>query len=136
MHEVSVNLWAVLAAGIVNMIVGAIWYMPSVFGTMWMKELGMKKDDAMAANMGQAYGITFVGALVMSYVLAMVIGFSGANLVMDGVIVALWLWLGFAVVLPLNDVVFGKKSWTLYFINVAYYAVVMVINGAIFAVYR
>jgi len=137
MESVHINLAAALVAGIVNMVVGAIWYAPPVFGNMWMKELGYKKGDKMGAdNMGMAYGVTFVGALVMAYVLAVVVGYAGASTAVEGLMVGLWLWLGFSVTIPLNDVVFGKKTWRLYILNAAYYLVVLGINGIILATWK
>ena len=131
------NLVAALAAGVVSMVIGAIWYSPAVFGKIWMREIGMKETDAMAGSgMAQAYGITFVGALLMGYVTAVVVHFAGASTAMEGLEVGLLLWLGFAVTIPLNDVVFGKKTTTLYMLNAAYYLVVLGINGILLALWK
>ena len=37
MPSVDINWWAVLAAAVINMVIGAIWYSPSGFGKPWMK---------------------------------------------------------------------------------------------------
>lgn len=136
METIHINLVAALVAGVINMVIGALWYSPALFGKMWMKEMGMKPEDGMAKNMGQAYGITFIGALIMAYVTALVLGYTGVGTMTEGLMMALWLWFGFAVTLPLNDVVFGKKSWNLYFVNVFYYLVVLAINGALLASWK
>jgi hypothetical protein len=130
----SVNWLAVLVAGVINLVVGAVWFSPSLFGKTWMKELGMKESDRMGGSeMGKTYGITFVGALVMAFVTALVVRAAGADTVAEGLVVGLWVWLGYAVTIPLNDVLFGKKSWNLYFLNVMYYLVVLAITGALLA---
>jgi hypothetical protein len=134
MTEISLNLWVVLVAAVVNMVVGAIWYSPGVFGKIWMHELGLDKMNQ--SGMAKSYLITFIGALVMAYVTALVVGFSNATTITDGLIVGFWLWLGFAVTLPLNDVIFGKKSWTLYMLNITYYLVVLLINGVLLATWH
>ena len=137
MDALQINWLAVLVAGVINMIVGAIWYAPAVFGTIWAKEIGMKMDAKMdPADMGKSYGITFIGALLMGFVTAAVVGYSNATTFGAGVLIGLLLWLGFAVSLPLNDVVFGKKTVTLYLLNAAYYIVVLVINGGMLAIWR
>lgn len=134
MGTVDLNWLAILVAGVVNMVVGAIWYSPGVFGTIWAKEIGMKPDAKMGGDeMGKAYGLTFIGALVMALVTSVIIHYSGAVTATDGIMIGLWLWLGFALVLPLNDVVFGKKTWKLYFLNAMYYVIILVINGALLA---
>ena len=131
MESVHINLVAALVAGIINMVVGAAWYSPALFGNIWMKEIGLKKGDSMGGdNMGMAYGVTFVSAIVMGYVVELVIRYAGAGTAMEGLKMALWLWFGFALTLPINDVVFGKKTWKLYILNAAYWLVVLAINGA------
>lgn len=138
MTSIDVNWLAVLVAGVINMVVGAIWYSPGVFGKTWMKELGMKAGEGMMdkSKMGQGYLIVFVGALLMAFVTAVVVHYSGAKELTEGAMVGFWLWLGFALTIPLNDVVFGKKTTTLYMINVVYYLVVLVVNGAMLAMWR
>jgi hypothetical protein len=138
MNAITLNLLAVLVAGVINMVVGAIWYAPSVFGKTWMKELGMKKEDGMMdkSKMTQGYIVTFIGALVMAYVAAMIVAWSGAGTIAEGMMVGFWIWLGFAITIPLNDVVFGKKTNTLYMLNIGYYIVVLLINGALLAVWK
>lgn len=137
MGTIELNWLAIVAAGVVNMVVGAVWYSPMLFGKIWMQEIGMKDGEKMGGSeMGKSYGITFLGALVMSVVVSAVIHYSGALTVTDGIMMGLWLWVGFALTLPLNDVVFGKKTWKLYFLNAMYYFVVLIINGAILASWR
>jgi len=136
MDAFHLNLWAVLVAGIINMVVGSVWYMPAVFGTIWMREIGMKPGAPMGDGMAKSYGITFIGALVMGYVTSLIIHYAGATTVAEGLKVGLWLWLGFAVTIPLNDVVFGKKTVTLYSLNAAYYLVVILLTSMMLAVWR
>lgn len=133
MLDIQINMLAVLVAGVVNMIVGTIWYSPSVFGKLWMKENAIKESDAKSANMGQSYLVTFIGALVMAYALALVMRYTAASTAVEGLKIGLWLWLGFCAVIPLNDVIFGKKSNTLYGLNIFYYLVIIVINSMILA---
>jgi len=137
MATIHINLWAALVAGLINMVVGAIWYAPAVFGKIWARELGMKMDKPMGdKGMGMSYFITLLGALVMGYVTALLLGYGGAATATDGLMLGLWIWFGFAVTIPLNDVVFGKKTWTLYFLNAAYYLVILVINSILLATWH
>src|SRR3989344_8789314 len=102
----EINWLALIAAGVVSMIVGFVWYGP-LFGKTWIKlsghkEMGDKKD------MPKTYGIMFAASLVTAYVLLVL----GANLM-----TAFWIWLGFQATLLLQSVLFEGKSWNLYFLN-------------------
>ena len=40
------NFLAILVAALSSFVVGFIWYNPKVFGTIWMKEIGMTEEQA------------------------------------------------------------------------------------------
>jgi hypothetical protein len=121
--NVEVNYLAVLLAGVANMVVGYLWYSPSLFGNQWMKLMGQKmagsKDD-----MGKMYGITFLGTLVMAYVLSHVMtlsqNFFNYDATTTGLTTAFWMWLGFVVPVQMTDVLFAGKPWTLFYLNAGY----------------
>jgi hypothetical protein len=139
MQNVDVNYLAVLASGIIAMVIGFLWYSPALFGNAWMKLNGFTKekmDKAMKEGMAKTYGIMFVSALVMSYVLAHVIAFAGGETVMDGLQGGIWVWLGFVATTMLNGVLFGSKPLKLYLIDVGYYLVLLMVIGAVLAVWR
>ncbi len=132
---VSVNLLAVAVAAVFNMAIGFVWYSMSVFGKPWMKMLGLTKDDLEKAKgeMGPKYGIMVVASLVMACVLAGIIQLAGSNTVFGGAKVGFAVWLGFVATIGLNSYIFEKKPLNLYFINVGYYLVALVVQGAILA---
>ena len=68
------NIWAVLAAGVSCMILGAVWYSPMLFGTAWMRETGMTEEKARSANMPKVMGAAFVLAVIGAAVFAMFLG--------------------------------------------------------------
>ena len=39
--DVQINFLALIVASLSTLVVGFIWYNPKVFGTIWMKEIGM-----------------------------------------------------------------------------------------------
>lgn len=41
----EINYWAVLVVMVSSMIVGSVWYMPSVFGRRWAKLAGVDIAD-------------------------------------------------------------------------------------------
>lgn len=102
MSVVEINIWGVLLAAVSSMVVGSLWYMPAAFGKQWMKLTGVKMDKMRGVTpsaMAWTYGSVFVTSIVLAYVLAAVIflsvQFTHDSYLQDGLMWALWLWLGF-----------------------------------------
>ena len=54
------NFWILLLAGLIPMVVGAIWYSPSVLGKMWMKASGVTEEQTKTGNMIVIFGLSYV----------------------------------------------------------------------------
>jgi hypothetical protein len=122
----NVNVWAVLVAGIVNMVIGAFWYSPLLFGKMWMKLSGLTDTELQKAKekgMGKSYLIAFIGSLVMAFVLAHLLQLTNATSLSAGLTMAFWLWLGLIVTVLLSSVLWENKPWILFLINISHYLV-------------
>jgi hypothetical protein len=74
----SMNLWAVLAAGVASMVLGAVWYSPVLFARAWMRETGITEEKARATSPVKTLGTAFVLALIGSVVFAAFLGPSPA----------------------------------------------------------
>jgi len=135
MPSVVINWWAVIVAAAVNMVVGAVWYSPMLFAKEWSKLVGRKMED-MRKNAGPGYAVTTVGALVQALILANVVGWANVTTAINGAMVGLWLWLGFVAVTQGVNTVFSGGRKKLWAINTGYFLVVLVINGAILAVWH
>jgi hypothetical protein len=134
-----VNYLAVLVAGVINMAIGAFWYSPAGFGRQWIKLVNFTKKDlakAQAKAMGTAYALAFLSTLVMSYVLALMVGALNATTVIGGAIAGFLLWLGFIATTMLGIVLWQNKPVKLYILNISHYLVVLLITGAILAIWR
>src|SRR5438105_4786529 len=111
------SLIGVIAAAVAAMAVGFVWYHPKVFGTMWMKLTGKRMGEMADPTTG--YTVTFVGALVMSYVLGSIIKYYQANSGGDlttSLVVAFWLWLGLILTTNLAKSVFNGAPWNLVYL--------------------
>lgn len=141
--DVNVNIFAVVAATVVNIVIGFLWYGP-VFGKAWMREMGYNDEHmrrAQEKGMTVSYVLMAVGALVLNYVLAHVLvqaemAFGGPLDPGMAMVGAFWMWLGFIATTMLGQVLWESKSWTLYALNVAYYLVAMEIAAVIIATWR
>ena len=135
MEVISINYLAVLVAALVNMGIGALWYSPLLFGKMWMRMTGISAENMgkMGRSVWQAYASSFVGALVMAYVLAHIIDFAEATTAIAGIAGGFWCWLGFVATTSLATVFFERRSWDLYLLNNAYNLVALMAMGALLA---
>lgn len=141
--DTAVNYWAIIACGAAAMFLGFVWYGP-LFGKQWMAMVGMTEADIEAAKkdpakMYQSYAITFVGAVVMAFVLARGIAFGNAYLGSSGAAVALisafWFWAGFVAPVMLGPVLWEKKPWTFWALTSGYYLVLMLVMAAILSIW-
>jgi hypothetical protein len=132
----DVNWLAILAAGIINMIVGSLWYSPLLFLKPWMATLPKKDKENKNVNMGKIYGIMFVGALVMAYVMAMFTKVSNTTMIDTGALLGFWIWLGFVVPVQLGGVLFEERPWKWFAITAGYYLVVLILIGALLSVWK
>jgi len=130
----DINFVAVVAAAVASMVVGYLWYGP-LFGKTWMKLTGMKemgnKDE-----MPKAYLLTFVGALLSAYVLAVILGLTKTIDLAGSLTVAFWVWLGFLAPLLLGGVLWEGKSWNLYFLNASQKLVDLLVVAAVLSYLR
>lgn len=104
----EMNYLAVLGCGVIAMVLGSIWYGP-LFGKKWMWLLNVDPNDSernkeMQKAAMPLYGIQFLLSLIQAYVLARLVGGVGDD---TGLLVALWLWVGFIV-----PAIAGASMWT------------------------
>lgn len=133
----SVNLISVLVAAVVSFLLGWLWYSPVLFGNMWVKLNKFSKTHMNAAKKKGMKGmwsqmlLSFIGSMVMIYVLAILLINVGATTVGTAVSAAFMVWLGFFAVPMLNMVLWEGKPFVLYSIAVGHHLVVLVISAVI-----
>ncbi|HAV11443.1 MAG TPA: hypothetical protein DCX32_02775 [Candidatus Moranbacteria bacterium] len=134
----DLNLWAILVAALANLIIGSLWYSPLMFGNMWMRLMGIDPRDSSGMKKGAAKAMffSFLGALVMAYVMALVVSFSGVTSLLNAIEVAFWLWLGFVAVTSISSVLYEKKRVEIYILSVIYYLIAMIAMVIIITLWR
>lgn len=63
------NFLALFLAAVSTLAVGFVWYNPKVFGNIWMKEAGIKEEDAKGVNMIAVFGMSIFYAFLISFIL-------------------------------------------------------------------
>jgi hypothetical protein len=143
--DIHLNLAAIIVSALVYFFLGWAWHSPLLFVKIWMKEMGIKepskKDQKkMMKGMWKPMVGNFLALLVTAWVLNSVIQFAGAYLhkegFVHGVITGFFIWLGFFATTFLNTVLWERRSWTLYGINVSYHLVGLALMGGILAAWQ
>jgi len=134
----EVNYLAVLVSAVIGFIIGGFWYSQSGFGKQWMRLMKISKKDVEKVKkkgMAKSMIIAFLSTIVMAYVLAIFIKYVGTSTIIGGVLVGFWIWLGFLATAGLSSILWEGRPFKLYLINVTHYLVVLVVMGAILAVW-
>ena len=140
MPEAAVNYLAVLVTALITMVIGFVWYSPMLFGKQWSELMGFSVNSPEdLKNMRQkakpAYAVSFIGALLMSYVLAHFVDYAGSTTFAEGLQTGFWIWIGFVATTGLTNNMFSGKPLKLYMINYGYHLVTMAIAGGMLAIW-
>lgn len=132
--SVEINWLAVILAALSTMVVGTVWYSRNVFGTKWMKLVGMT-DAKAGKGAGKAIAITVIVSLITAYVLAHVTYLSnnyfGNSFVQDALTTAFWVWLGFTAARIITHDAFEQRPTQLTVMNIAHEFVTFMVMGLI-----
>jgi len=134
MVGLDINIWAVLAAAIAGMVVGAIWYSGKVFGPVFRAEVA--KLGTQGGDLGKAVVISAATQLVTALVLAAIFSYVGIEDVIQGAIVGLEFALGLILPYAIKGAPFEGRSWTLVALNTGEHTVTLVAMGAILGAWR
>lgn len=150
------NLYSVLVASLVTLLLGFAWYHPKVFGTIWIKETGITEEKAKQSNMAKIFGLTIFYSLLLAFWMPqLVIHQMGAFALAEGnmndaALVEFFkthgsrfidfkhgalhgLMSGIFLALPITAIngLFEQKTWKYILVNAGYWMVVMMVMGAI-----
>ena len=136
MNFASLNFTAALVGAVIAMAIGMYWYSPYGFGKQWIAGLGLSEHqiaEGKKKNMKKVYGMALVNSLVMVAVLNILINELGVYTVGGGIATGLFVAIGFCATSLFSGVLWEGKKLNVFFINAGYYAVLLMILGALFA---
>lgn len=117
LDDIYVNHTAAIAAALIYYILGALWYMPCCFGTRHIKHDEVNAEEHSTAHTIAAYIFEFILDLIIAYVLTLFIIITRAEDYIDGITVALWIWMGFIATTHFSAVLWGRKTLKSFFIH-------------------
>ena len=107
----SIDYLAVVFATVVGMMVGAIWYMPGVFGDSWRSALG--RERWRRANPRTTVVVRVLATLSTAFSLAMLIGGAGVTTLAGSLRLGLVVSAGVVVPAIFSDFHLMGHSWRL-----------------------
>ncbi|MBU1176200.1 MAG: DUF1761 domain-containing protein [Alphaproteobacteria bacterium] len=131
----GLNYLAIFIAGIASFMFGGAWY--GLLSKPWMNAAGLDEETLKASSRrgGTTWLmiVTFLGQLLMSWVLAGLIGHLGPDqvTVRNGIISALFVWAGFVLTTTAVNHGFQRRLGTLTLIDLGHWLGVLLIQGAI-----
>jgi len=129
LESVTLNWVAILVAGVLNVVLGAVWYSPALFGKSWMQLMGVKEMKPNATNILGMFVIALISAVIFRYF----IGWIGVDTFGVGLEVGILAALGFFALPMASGTIAGKGSWTLWAINGGYWVVAFALMGGVLA---
>lgn len=139
--NVEVNWVAVILATLSSMVIGTFWYTPKVFGTMWMKLVGM--DPKKAKGLGTAVGpiiitliVSFLTAFILAHMIFLAHAFFNNSRLYDALTTAFWLWLGLVAARFITHDVFEGRPAVLTLINISHELATLLVMGGIIGLFK
>jgi Protein of unknown function (DUF1761) len=127
----GMNYLAVLVAAILAFAWGAIYY--TTLSKRWLAAVGMTKEQMQTNRTAVPFIISAVALLVMAWVLAGTLSHLGPGQVTlkNGIVSALFLWLGFVVTTVFVNNAYPGRKYSLSVIDSIHWLGVLVIQGAV-----
>ncbi len=133
-----INYAAVGVAALAYWLLGGLWY-GLLFARPFIALKGWTPEQVAAiqtqSHAGEV-GLAFLTSLVLAYVLAHFVKFTGAETARSGALTGFWLWLGFVATSNLETVLFESRPLGLYLISNGYHLVGMLGMGALLAAWK
>jgi hypothetical protein len=134
-HLHYMNHWALLVSALILWFLGAAWYSPVLFAKPWMAALGIVPGGP---KKGLAAGMisSFVGDLLVAFVLLHLILWSGAASYVTGAFVGFICWLGFFAATQFPQGIYESRPVKLFAINTGYWLIGLLLIGGLLAVWK
>ena len=130
-----INVWAIVAAGAANFLIGGMWYSPALFGKVWMRANGFSEADLQKGSPAVIFGLSALFSLIMSANLAAFLASPETTLafaIFAGVAAGFgWAALGLGIV-----ALFERRPWSYLLVNGGYLTVSFAAMGAILGAWR
>lgn len=134
----TINYLALAVAALASFAIGAVWYSPVLFSKAWQKGVGVTEEHMKNSNMGVIFGSSFLLMLVMNFGLAVILqGHAGPSVhASSGALYGLLIGLCFVATSIGINMLYQRKSFTLWAIDAGYQVLFLTVSGAILGAWR
>jgi len=115
MEGIQIDLFSLVIAAILNMVIGFFWYSKWLFGKVWMKLNHITESNMKGKN--KAFLYAAIVSLVIAYFLSFFEAYLGVATVTDGMFVGFCIWLGFVATTQISCVIWCKTPFKLFAID-------------------
>jgi len=131
----NINYWAVLGAALSAFVIGWVWYGP-LFGKTWMRLNGFTEEDLNEGKMSMPVMLllNYIATSLAAFAIALFIGTEGN--VGFGVLAGVFISIFWIATNRLNDVLYERKPWGLFFIHVGYNLLIFAVIGGIIGLWH
>jgi hypothetical protein len=129
-----VSYVTVLIAAVIEWLLGALWY-GLIFKKSWMKHAGIT-EGGKPKNAIFGMVTALVACLLLSFILAHVVLWSGAKVFTGGTKWGIICWSGFVAPPLFTQHIFERRPANLFAINAAYWLLAMAIGAGILAAFH
>ena len=137
MLQIPINIWAVLVAAILRLVVGSIWFSPSAFVKPWQALTGVT-PESMQRGLVRAIIIDAVLSLILSFVLYHAVMYATGSTpnIATGAGVGFLNWVGFVLATHLPLWAYENRPLKLIAIGTGSNLVSLVLMGALFGLWH
>jgi hypothetical protein len=131
------NLLATLVGGAIYWVIGGLWY-AAIFSKPYQAALGFSDDQwpELKKSMPMALSLFLISGILSAYVIGRIVLVANAATFLEGMIVGLWIWVGFGITIIVNLQVFEHRPKPLLWINGIFYLVAFPVLGGIMAIWK
>lgn len=128
MHPI--NILVIIAATVVSILIGFIWYSSYGFGNLWGKSTKLKVNWE---NM-QLYLVPTISFLILNTIYAYLLSALNLNSWLDTAILGFFLWAGFSAAAVYTSNVFQQKHFKVFLIDAGYMLICILLSSILLTV--
>jgi Protein of unknown function (DUF1761) len=112
----------VLALGALHFLIGGFWYSPAGFAAVWMRGLGIMRQDIDEARINVAAGLLVSAAASLAQVVVLVWVLQRAESVtaLEGAFIGIAVAFAFSFLPMLKDRVWAARAWSVILVDAGY----------------
>lgn len=133
----GINYLAVVAAVVINMAAGALWYSPLLFAKPWMAANGFTEESIReGGGATKGYIVSIIVSIVVALAIASFAEAAGADTAIEGLVLGLVAGIGFVATTAGVSYIFESRLLNLYLINAGYPVVSFALMGLLIGAWQ